>query len=109
MERRDHHTGVLLDVPRYRGVPFVTADRPVHGWELEEIAGAEGIDVQPGDALIVHSGRGAFEQAGNTFGGDDRPGLHVSCAKFIRDHDVALLAARGESPRWLCGVDRHRW
>ena len=83
--------GVLLDVPRHRGVPFVTADRPVHGWELEEIARTEGIDVQPGDALIVHSGRGAFEEAGNTFGGDDRPGLHVSCAKFIRDHDVALL------------------
>ena len=83
--------GVLLDVPRHRGVPHVTTDRPVHGWELEEIARAEGIDVGPGDALMVYSGRGAFEEAGNTFGGGDRPGLHVSCAKFIRDHDVSLL------------------
>ena len=83
--------GVLLDVPRHRGEPFVTSDRPVHGWELEDIARAEGVELQSGDALMVHSGRGAFEQAGNTFGGGDRPGLHVSCAKFIRDHDVALL------------------
>ena len=30
--------GVLLDVPRHRGVPSVTHDRPVHGWELEEDA-----------------------------------------------------------------------
>ena len=26
--------GVFLDVPRHRGVPSVTHDRPVHGWEL---------------------------------------------------------------------------
>ena len=83
--------GVLLDVPRYRGEAHVTRERPVHGWELEEIARAQGVDVQPGDALLVHSGREAYERAGNTFGSADRPGLHVSCAKFIRDHDVSLL------------------
>ena len=83
--------GVLLDVPRHRGEPFVTEGRPVHGWELEEIAAAQGVEVEPGDALLVHSGREAYERAGNTFGSSNRPGLHVSCAKFIRDHDVALL------------------
>lgn len=83
--------GVLLDVPRHRGEPFVAQGRPVHGWELEEIAEAQGVDVGPGDALLVHSGREAYERAGNTFGSDSRPGLHVSCAKFIRDRDVSLL------------------
>ena len=83
--------GVLLDVPRHRGEPYVTRDRPVHGWELEEIARAQGVEVQPGDALLVHSGREAYERAGHTFGSTDRPGLHVSCAKFIRDRDVSLL------------------
>ena len=33
--------GVLLDVPRHRGTEYVTVDRPVHGWELEEIAEAQ--------------------------------------------------------------------
>ncbi len=47
--------------------------------------------MRPGDALMVHSGREAFQRAGGAFGGGDRPGLHVSCAKFIRDHDVSLL------------------
>ena len=83
--------GVLIDVPRHRGEPHVAPDRPVHGWELDEIARAQGVSVEPGDALLVHSGREEFERRGNTFGGGDRPGLHVSCAKFIRDHDVALL------------------
>ena len=82
--------GVLIDVPRHRGEPHVQADQPVHGWELEEIAEAQGLTVEPGDALLVHSGWEAYNEAGRP-GGPARPGLHISCAKFIRDHDVALL------------------
>lgn len=82
--------GVLLDVARHRGVPHVQADRPVHGWELEEIAESQGVRVDPGDALLVHSGWEAYQEAGEP-GGPARPGLHISCAKYIRDHDVALL------------------
>lgn len=82
--------GVLLDVTRHRGVPHVEAGQPVHGWELEEIAEAQGVAVEPGDALLVHSGWEAYTEAGRP-GGPARPGLHISCAKFIRDHDVALL------------------
>ena len=83
--------GVLLDVPRHRGEPHVTPARPVHGWELEEIARAEGVEVEPGDALLVYSGKDPYVRAGGEYGGGDRPGLSVTCAKFIRDHDVALL------------------
>ncbi len=83
--------GVLLDVPRHRGEAHVTADRPVHGWELAEIAQAQGVAVEPGDALLVYSGREAFGRGGGAIGGGARPGLHASCAKFIRDSDVALL------------------
>ena len=83
--------GVLMDVPRHRGEPFVTPDRPVHGWELEEIARAQDIDVEPGDALLVYSGREKFAERGGSYAGGERPGLSVTCAKFIRDRDVALL------------------
>ena len=83
--------GVLLDVPRHRGEPHVTPERPVQGWELEEIAQAQGVAVEPGDALLVHSGREAYVRAGNQYAGGDRPGLGVTCARFIRDHDVSLL------------------
>jgi len=83
--------GVLVDVPRHRGVDYVTPDRPVHGWELEEIAAAQNVAMEPGDALLVYSGRDAFLRDGGQYGGGARPGLSVTCAKFIRDHDVALL------------------
>lgn len=91
--------GVMLDVPRHRGVPSVTQDTPVHGWELEEICQRRGITVEAGDAICVYSGREAWQKAnpgapyGRPFGGGpvDRPGLHASCLQFLRDHDVAIL------------------
>ena len=85
--------GVLLDVPAYRGEPFVTRERPVHAWELEEIAEAQGVSVEPGDAIVVHSGRDAMlAHDPQAFVGPARPGLHASCLRFLRDHDVAVLA-----------------
>ncbi len=86
--------GVLLDVPRHRGEPYVTQETPVHGWELEEIAKAQGVAMEPGDALVVYSGREKWNEAGNPLWGSDRdlrPGLHASCLKFIKDSDCCVL------------------
>jgi kynurenine formamidase len=91
--------GVLLDVPRHRGTTHVTHETPVHGWELEDICRARGIRLEPGDAVCVYSGREAWQAAhpdtpyGRPFGATPgaRPGLHVSCLPFLRDHDVAVL------------------
>jgi kynurenine formamidase len=91
--------GVMLDVPRHRGTASVTQDRPVHGWELDDILSKRNIRLQPGDAVCVYSGREAW-QAGNpdlsygrpfSAGPQQRPGLHISCLPFLRDHDVSML------------------
>jgi kynurenine formamidase len=86
--------GVLLDVPAYRGVPSVTIETPVHGWELEAIAEKQGVEVGPGDALVVYSGRENWQAAHPDWSGyrPPSPGLHASCLKYLRDHDVAVLA-----------------
>jgi kynurenine formamidase len=84
--------GVLLDVPRFRGEPFVTQERPIHGWELEDVAAAQGVALEPGDALVVYGGREAWDRVNPIWGsGTSRPGLHASCLPFIRDNDASLL------------------
>jgi kynurenine formamidase len=91
--------GVLLDVPRYRGEPYVTLEKPVHGWELEDIAKTEDVTLEPGDAVVVYSGREALQAAHPgqyyemPFGTPNpvRPGLHASCLPFLRDYDIAVL------------------
>jgi kynurenine formamidase len=92
--------GVLLDVPKHRGEPYVTLEKPVHGWELADIATAQGITLEPGDAVVVYSGREALQAAhpGQYYDTSPftratpvRPGLHASCLPFLRDNDVAVL------------------
>jgi kynurenine formamidase len=84
--------GVLLDVPKHRGEPFVTFDKPVTGPELEAVAAAQGVDPHPGDALVVYSGREEYGRSNPIWGaGEQRPGLHASCLGPLRDWDVAVL------------------
>jgi hypothetical protein len=40
--------------------------RAVRGWELEAAAESEGVDLRPGDAVIVYSGRPSFYSAHHT-------------------------------------------
>lgn len=84
--------GVLLDVPRHRGEAYVTIDRPVHGWELEEIAHAQATPLTPGDGVVVYSGREAWDREHEAWAGlSKRPGLDASCLWFLRDHDCSLI------------------
>jgi kynurenine formamidase len=96
--------GVLVDVPTARGASYVTPDAPVHGHEIERILADRGKALEPGDALLVHSGRSEWnrdnpetpwELLGPRMGAHDdpgvRPGLHASCMEFLRDNDVAVL------------------
>ena len=86
--------GVLLDVPKHRGEPYVTQENPIHGWELEDIAKEQGVTMEPGDALVVYGGREKWNEDGNPLWGSDRtlrPGLHASCLKFIRESDCCVL------------------
>jgi kynurenine formamidase len=86
--------GVLLDVPKFRGEPSVTVEKPVHGDELAAIAKAQGVALEPGDALCVYSGREAYQAENRGWSGyqPPSPGLHASCLPFVRDNDIAVLA-----------------
>ncbi len=91
--------GVLLDVPAYRGAPYVRYDQPVHGAELDAIAKSQGVEVKPGDAVIVYSGRDEWDAENPLWGSEStekgeprRPGLHASCLEFLRDTDCSALA-----------------
>jgi kynurenine formamidase len=87
--------GVLLDIPKYRGEPFVTIEKPVHGEELEAVAKAQGVSVEPGDALVLYGGREKFAAANPDWRMESlrspTPGFDASCLAFIRDHDVAAV------------------
>jgi kynurenine formamidase len=84
--------GVLLDVPHHRGTECVEQEEPVHGDELRATADAQGVRIEPGDALLVYCGREAWTETHGAFRrGQPRPGLHASCLQFLKDTDVSIL------------------
>ncbi|GAA3111371.1 hypothetical protein GCM10010464_87730 [Pseudonocardia yunnanensis] len=64
---------VLLDVPAFRGTDFVEPGRPVTADELEAIVKAQDIEVEPGDAVVVYSGRDRWEAEHGPWGGGVGP------------------------------------
>jgi kynurenine formamidase len=84
--------GVLYDVPRHRSTSHVTLDAPVHGWELQDIAAAEGVVPRAGDGVLVRMGLPGFWAANPDFKEPWRgPGLHASALEFLYETNAALL------------------
>jgi len=84
--------GVLYDIPRLRGVDYVAPGAPVHGWELEDAAAAQGVEPRSGDAVLIRSGFGPYYAAtGETQAFGSVAGVHASCVEFLYEHDAALL------------------
>ena len=85
--------GVLIDIPCFRGEPFVTIEKPVRAWELHDAAAAQGSPLKPGDAVIVYSGRGAYFAANPNAvpGAAPSPGLHVDTVPYLKENDAAIL------------------
>ena len=71
--------GVLLDVPRHRGTSHVVPGEPVTGAELEAIAKARGVTIEPGDALVIHCGREAYQRTGQHVRRRDRRSSGPAC------------------------------
>lgn len=97
--------GVLLDVPRSRGTPWLAGDVRIGVAELEAAERAQGLVVRSGDVLIVHTGLQARRAASAPFDPAvaGLAGLHPECAPWLRERGVAMLGSDGMNdpqPNW---------
>ncbi|MSQ26468.1 MAG: cyclase family protein [Dehalococcoidia bacterium] len=86
--------GVLLDIPRLRGVKWIEPPDAVYAEDLLEAERAQGVKVQPGDALLIRTGylrRRNEEGPWNVFKESRIGGLHANAIPFIHERGVALL------------------
>lgn len=85
---------VFADIPAVRNTPWVEAGQPVTGDDLDAAMVAAGVTFEPGDGLLLRMGRDAWEAEGNrytTIFGEMVPGVGLSGAEWIADHDVSVL------------------
>jgi kynurenine formamidase len=88
--------GVLLDMPRYKGVPRLPAGYAITVADLEGAAAAERVEVQEGDILLVRTGfmSGYLEKGSwDHFDLDESPGVSVHTAPWLHQKKIAAIAA----------------
>jgi kynurenine formamidase len=87
--------GVLLDIPRLRGVDWLEPGDAITSDELD----ATGVTVEEGDIVLVHTGRDRRRDrrgAWNTYV-EGLAGLDAECARWLYEKDPAVLGADGVS------------
>ncbi|MGW7378975.1 cyclase family protein [Streptomyces sp. NPDC054794] len=98
--------GVLLDVPRLRGVPWLEPGDHVTLEDLTAAAEAQGVRVGPGDLLFVRVGhRRRRQERGPWDVSEARAGLHPTALRFLAERQVAALGGDGNNDTAPCAVD----
>ncbi len=97
--------GVLLDVVRYRGNDVcIDSEQRVTPDELDAIAAAQGVTIESGDIVVVHTGWWAeWRRTGNRSA--PVAGLHWTCAEWLFDHEVASVACDNIAVEHLLAFD----
>jgi kynurenine formamidase len=90
--------GVLIDVPRTRGVPWVEPGEHIFREDLEAAERAQGVRVEAGDILLVRTGHTRrLAELGPWNTPEAKAGLHPRAASFLADRCVAALGSDGNS------------
>ena len=94
--------GVLLDIPRLRGVKWLEPGEAVTRSELEECAAVEGVELREGDVLVFRTGHhrrrlelGAWDNNPPP-AGEGKAGLHVDAIPWMHEHRVASFLPDGD-------------
>ena len=101
--------GVLLDVPRLRGVSWLEPGEHVFPEDLEAAEREQGVGVAEGDILLVRTGHALrCAEKGPWDTASAKAGLHPTTATFLAERRVAVLGSDGNSdtaPSTTEGID----
>lgn len=100
--------GVLVDIARLKGLPYLEPGTAIYPEDLEAWEKQAGVKVGSGDAVFIRTGRWARRAAVGPWNvGQNAAGLHASCARWLKQRDVAFLgsdAGAEVSPSGIGGV-----
>ena len=92
--------GVLLDIPKVRGVKWLEPGEAVTAEELEAAEKAEGVRLEEGDILAFRTGhhRRRLELGpwDNGYDGEGKAGLHATALLLLHERKVAAFLPDGD-------------
>jgi kynurenine formamidase len=112
--------GILVDVARHRGVEHLGRHDLVDAADLEAGVAAAGVELEPGDAVLVRTGWRAVHALDPAAYNGVQPGVGPSAALLLAERDVALLGVDNtavealnvegpdtDDPRARAGITNH--
>ena len=81
---------VLLDVARFKNVEALAPGQEITAQDLEATAKAEGVDIHPGDSVLIRTGYGKFFEADRAKYSGLRPGPGESAARWLAEKKIFL-------------------
>ena len=101
--------GVLLDIARLKGLPYLEPGTPVFQEDIEAWEKKAGVKVSPGDAIFLRTGRWARRaKLGPWNVGQNEAGYHASIAPWLKARGVSFLAsddAQDVTPALVEGIN----
>lgn len=98
--------GVLMDMAALKGVAYLENNVAIYPADLEAWEKKAGIKVAPGDAVFIRTGRWARRAAKGAWDIEAASaGLHASCARWLKQRDVALLGSDAASDVLPSGIE----
>ena len=86
--------GVLFDIPRLKGAPYLEPGTPIYMEDLEAWEEMAGVTVRPGDAIFIRTGRWARRaEFGPWVISELAAGLHASTMPWVKARDVSFLGS----------------
>jgi kynurenine formamidase len=85
--------GVLIDVAALKGVPVLRDSYEITPQDLQAALAAQKLTLQPGDAVLVHTGWGTWWGKDNARYQGSSPGLGVAAAEWLAKQDPMLVGA----------------
>ncbi len=90
--------GILIDVARLKGVPYLEPETPIYVEDLEAWEKKAGVKVSSGDVIFIRTGRWARRAAVGPWDvSRHSAGLHASCARWLKERGVAILGSDAAS------------
>jgi len=98
--------GILFDIPRLRGVRFLEPATPIYPEDLDAWEKQAGLKVEAGDVVFIRTGRWKRRDLTGPWDAMEQgmPGLHASCAAWLKQRDVAMLGSDGASDVLPSGI-----
>jgi len=97
--------GILMDIPRLKGVEYLEPGTRIYPEDLDAWVKKANIKIQPGDVILIRTGRWALRDSKGPYNTNQLAGLYITSAKWLHDHDAAILGSDGAEDVHPSGID----